>query len=54
MENQKQPFKNFEKITAEIFFKIHWETPPQESHFNKLAYLKPTILLKGDSHTDPL
>ena len=36
MKNQKQP----------IFFKIHKKIPEQESHFNKLSYLKAAILLK--------
>ena len=44
--NQKQPFTGVEKISAKIFFKIHKKIPEQESHFNKLSYLKPAILLK--------
>ena len=45
MKNLKQPFTSVEKIAAENFFKIHRKTPEQESHFNKLSYLNPVILL---------
>ena len=46
MENQKQPFASFEKIATEYFFKIHRKTPVQKFPFDKLAYLKPAVLLK--------
>ena len=46
MKNQKQPFTKAKKIAAIFFFKIHRKTPEQESHFNKISYLKPAILLK--------
>ena len=46
MKNQKLPFTKAKKIAADFFFKIHRKTPEQESHFNKISYLKPAILLK--------
>ena len=46
MKNQKQPFTRVKKTAAEFFFKIHRKTPEQESHYNKISYLKPAILLK--------
>ena len=46
MKNQKQPFTSVEKTAAELFFKIHRKTPEQESHYNKISYLQPAILLK--------
>ena len=53
MKNQKQPFTRVKKTAAEFFFKIHRKTPEQESHYNKISYLKPAILLR-DSNTDVL
>ena len=52
MKNQKQPFTCVKKTAAEFFLKIHWKTAEQESHYNKISYLKPAILLKRDSNTD--
>ena len=46
MENQKQPFTSVEKVAAENSLNIQRQTPVQEFHFNKLAYLKPETLLK--------
>ena len=37
-----------------MFFKIYRKIPEQESHFNKLSYLKRVIVLKRDSNTDTL
>ena len=50
-KDQKQPFTSVEKTAAEIFFKIHRKTPEQESHFNKVSYRKPAILLKMETPT---
>ena len=47
MKNQKQPFTSAKKTAADFFFfKIHRKTPEQESHYNKISYLEPAILLK--------
>ena len=46
MKNQKQSFTRVAKIAVEIFCKIRRKTREQESNFNRLSYLKPTILLK--------
>ena len=54
MKNQKQPFTSVKKRAAEFFLKFfHRKTPEQESHYNKISYLKPAILLR-DSNTDVL
>ena len=46
MKNQKQPFTSAKKAVAEFFLKIPRKTPEQESHCNKISYLKLAILLK--------
>ena len=46
MKNKKQPFTSVKKTAAEFFFKIQRKTSEQESHYNKISYLQPAILLK--------
>ena len=51
MKNQKKLFTSVEKTAAENFSKIYRKAPEQESHFNKISYLKPASLLKKETPT---